>query len=503
MPPALELHQITKRFPGVVANDHISLSVEEGEIRALVGENGAGKSTLMNILYGLEQPDEGRILIRGEPRSFHSPLEAIRSGLGMVHQHFMLFPSLTVSENIVFGSEPGRGGVVDRARAHDEVAALAQTFGLQVEPEAPVGSLPVGVRQRVEILKMLYRGAEILILDEPTAVLTPQERDSLFTVLRSLAGGGKTIIFITHKLPEVLALSHSATALRDGVVTGTVRTADSTSQEICRLMVGRDVELEIDKEVASQESEAILTIQGLTVPKTDERGGIRDLDLEVRAGEIVGVAGAAGNGQTELVEALAGLLPTSRGEIYLQGSSIANLSVEARRQAGQSHVPEDRDGIGLALEASLTDNLLMGYEDQLSSARLGILDRQGTREHAESLLARNSVKASSAEVAAGTLSGGNRQKLVLSREMLHSSRLLIAEQPTRGVDIGASERVYNLLIEYRDRGNAVLLLSTDLTEILALSDRILVMFEGQIAGELAGDTATEESVGMLMGGGRA
>ena len=349
---------------------------------------------------------------------------------------------------------------------------------------------------------MLYRGAEILILDEPTAVLTPQERDGLFAVLRSLATHGKTVVFITHKLPEVLALSDSATALRDGAVTGTVRTRESDEQVLCRLMVGRDVELQVAKGAPPTDSEAVLAIQGLTVPTAGGRESVRQLDLEIRAGEIVGVAGAAGNGQNELVEAIAGLRSATEGTITLQGSRISDLSVEARRLAGQSHVPDDRDGVGLALDAALTDNLLMGFENQASYVHRGILNKQAVRQHAAFLLDQFSVKAGSAAESAGTLSGGNRQKLVLAREMAHQARLLIAEQPTRGVDIGATEQIYELLVEYRDQGNAILLVSTDLTEILALSDRIVVMFEGEIVGELPGSSATEEAVGMLMGGGR-
>jgi ABC-type uncharacterized transport system ATPase subunit len=501
MPPALELRNITKRFPGVVANDRVSLSVDAGEIRALVGENGAGKTTLMNILYGLCQPDEGEIFVHGKRCDFHSPLDAIRSGLGMVHQHFMLFPSLSVTENVVFGSEPNRGGVFDRRVAESLVSDLAERFGLQVDPQARVDSLPVGVRQRIEILKMLYRGAEILIIDEPTAVLTPQERDSLFAVLRSLADSGKTVIFITHKLPEVLTLSNSATALRDGVVTGTVRTPESSAEEICRLMVGREVDLKVPKKPAPRDSDVVLSIEGLTVLRAAEQVAVRRLDLHVRSGEILGVAGAAGNGQTELVEAIAGLSPIEAGQISLQGTDFTNLSVEERRRVGQSHIPEDRDGVGLAMDATLSDNLLMGFAGQTPFVAHGVLAKDAVHRHASSLLDELSVKASSSTESAGQLSGGNRQKLVLAREMAHEARLLIAEQPTRGVDIGATEQIYELLVGYRDRGNAILLVSTDLTEILALSDRIVVMFEGAIVGEVPGEAATEESLGLLMAGG--
>ena len=501
MSPALELRSIVKRFPGVLANDHIDLSVDVGEIRALVGENGAGKTTLMNILYGLTQPDEGEILIHGSRTRFDSPLDAIRSGLGMVHQHFMLFPSFTVTENVIYGAEPSRRGVIDRRAAEEEVRDLSERFGLQIDPQAKVGELPVGIRQRIEILKMLYRGAEILILDEPTAVLTPQETQGLFSVLRALAVDGKTVVFISHKLPEVLALADSATVLRDGAVTGSVRTADSSAEELCRLMVGRDVALQVDKKPPPETSEAVLSAIALEVPADSGILAVDGLDLEVRAGEIVGIAGAAGNGQTELVEAIAGLRQISGGEIVLQSTEISTLGVDGRRQAGMSHVPEDRDGVGLALEANLSDNLLMGFEAQSTFSNRGILSSAAVSDHATDLLHHHSVKATSIAESAGTLSGGNRQKLVVGRELAHEARLLIADQPTRGVDIGSTEHIYRLLVEYRDRGNAVLLVSTDLTEVLALADRIVVMFEGRIAGELGGETATEESLGMLMTGG--
>ncbi len=501
MPPALELRQITKRFGDVVANDGISLAVDPGEIRALVGENGAGKSTLMNVLYGLIQPDAGKIFIHGEQRSFHSPLDAIRSGLGMVHQHFMLFPSLSVAENVVFGHEPNRRGFLDRAAAESQVADLARRYGLEVEPSTQVTGLPVGVRQRVEILKMLYRGAEILILDEPTAVLTPQERDALFRVLKNLAASGKTVIFITHKMPEVLALADTATALRDGAVTGTVQTAESSAAQICRLMVGRDVELQIDKEPAVNLGAEVLSIRGLSVPSQVQRPAVGDLDLQVSAREIVGIAGAAGNGQTELVEALTGGREVSAGLIELRGQEITDLDVEGRRQAGMSHIPEDRDGDGLALEASVADNLLMGYENRPPFARRGILSKTACRDHTERLLRGFAVKVPASEATAAQLSGGNRQKLVVGRELTHRAKVLIAEQPTRGVDIGATEQIYQLLIEYRDAGNAILLVSTDLTEILALADRIVVMFEGRIVGEVPAPEATEEGLGLLMAGG--
>lgn len=508
MPPALELRRIVKRFPGVLANDHIDLSVETGEIRALVGENGAGKTTLMNILYGLSQPDEGEILIHGERRHFHSPLEAIRSGLGMVHQHFMLFPSLTVTENVIYGAEPAPRGLIDRQAAEQSVAALSERFGLQIDPRARVETLPVGVRQRIEIVKMLFRGAEILILDEPTAVLTPQETEGLFSILRGLAEDGKTVVFISHKLREVLELSDTATVLRDGAVSGSVETTATSAEELCRLMVGREVVLQLDKAAPPEVSETVLQVTGLKVESASAEGtgGLRKaavdgVDLEVGTGEILGIAGAAGNGQTELIDAICGLRGITEGLITLRGSDLATLDVGARRVAGMSHVPEDRDGAGLALEASLGDNLLMGFEASKPFSDRGILSSARVSRWSEGLLEDHSIKATSVSESARTLSGGNRQKLVLARELAHQAQLLIVNQPTRGVDIGATEQIYELLVEYRDRGNAVLLVSTDLTEILALADRIVVLFEGKVAGEVPGTAATEEALGMLMTGG--
>ncbi|MEE9473103.1 MAG: ABC transporter ATP-binding protein [Acidimicrobiia bacterium] len=498
MSAALELRSIVKRFPGVLANDHISLTVEAGEIRALVGENGAGKSTLMNILYGLLEPDEGEILIRGQTCKIRSPLDAIEAGLGMVHQHFMLFPSLTVTENVVFGVEPNRAGLVDMDQAKAQVLALAEQFNLRIDPHAAVGRLPVGVRQRIEILKMLYRGAEILILDEPTAVLTPQERDGLFVVLRGLAAQGKSVIFITHKLTEVMKLSDRATVLRDGAVTGTVETAKTSVEELCRLMVGRDVELRVGKPDAVP-GEAVLSLRGVRIAQGKATPGAEEIDLEVRAGEIVGIAGAAGNGQTELIEAIAGVRPTVSGQIVLAGSDVTHSTIGKRRQ-GQSHVPEDRDGVGLAMAATVADNLLLGFESKPGFSPHGILSTSTVKDHTSELIRDSDIKTDSAQRPVSSLSGGNRQKLVMGRELAHGSSLLIAEQPTRGVDIGATEEIYNRLIGYRDRGKAILLVSTDLTEILALSDRIMVMFEGKIVGEIEGSQATEEQLGLWMAG---
>lgn len=496
---AVELRGIVKRFPGVVANDRIDLAVEKGEIRALVGENGAGKTTLMNILYGLYRPDEGELRLWGQPHIFHSPLEAIRAGLGMVHQHFMLFPSLSVAENVIYGNEPARVGFVDTKAANERVRQLAGEYGLQVDPRAVVGALPVGVRQRVEILKTLYRNASILILDEPTAVLTPQERDTLFVILRRLAEQGKTILFITHKLNEVIAISDRATVLRDGQVTATLTTAASSPQEITRYMVGREVALEVDKAPARPDG-PVLAVDKLIVENEAGRVVVKQLSFEVRAGEIVGLAGVAGNGQTELIEALTGLREAASGQIRLHETDLTNASVYERRQAGLAYIPEDRTQEGLALDASVSDNLIMGYQDDAPISKKGLLQFRQIARHSRDLIERFAIKVSRPAEAGSHLSGGNQQKLVVARELSHHSRLLIAEQPTRGVDVGSIEFIHANLVAYREAGKAILLASSELSEIMALSDRILVMYEGQIVGEVAGDEATEEQLGLLMAG---
>lgn len=496
----LELRGIVKRFPGVLANDQIDLAVEPGEIRALVGENGAGKTTLMRILYGLYQPDAGEIFIHGQKQTFHSPHDAIRAGLGMVHQHFMLFPSLTVSENVIYGAEPTRAGFVDRPAARQKVAELARQYSLQVDPAAKVGQLPVGVRQRVEILKTLYRQAEILILDEPTAVLTPQERDGLFAILRGLANQGKTIIFITHKLHEVMSLSDNATVLRGGRVTATLRTAKTSPEEISRYMVGREVMLVVNKPPA-QVGETVLAVENLTVEDETARRVVRDISFQVRAGEIVGIAGVAGNGQTELIEAITGLRPPAAGRIMLEKQEVSRVSVARRREAGQAYIPEDRSRVGLAAAASVADNLLMGFQKQPGLSQGGLLSLRGLAEHADRLIKQYAIKVARPSEPAANLSGGNLQKVVIAREFSHQGRLLIAEQPTRGVDVGSIEFIHQRLLNYRSEGNAILLVSAELSEIMSLADRILVMFEGRIAGELSATEATEAKLGLLMAGG--
>ncbi len=493
----LELRGITKRFPGVLANDHIDLAVRTGEILAVVGENGAGKTTLMSILYGLLAPDSGEILVRGEPVHLRNALDAIDHGLGMVHQAFKLFPTLTVAENVVFRSEPRRGAFLDRRRAEQVVAELATRHGLAVDPAAKVEDLPVGVLQRVEILKALYRNANVLILDEPTAVLTPQERDTLFSVLRSLRESGRTIVFITHKLNEVMAISDRVTVLRNGRVVTEMITSQTSPAEISRHMTGRDVDLE-RPHGAGAPGKTVLEVTGLTV--TGEHGltAVNDIGFTVAAGEIVGIAGVAGNGQSELIEAIVGLRTPDSGTIAIGGTDVTTAPVAVRREAGMTYIPEDRHRVGTASAGSLTANLLMGFQRQMSKG--GWLDRPAIREHTERLVRRFDIKAVDGAGAVSTLSGGNLQKVVVAREMSHDgARLLIAEQPTRGVDIGAIEFIHGRLIDFRDRGGAVLLVSAELWEIKALATRILVMFEGRLVGEYPPDTA-ESELGLAMTG---
>lgn len=493
----LELRGITKRFPGVLANDHIDLAVRSGEIHAVVGENGAGKTTLMSILYGLLAPDEGEILVRGEPVRLRSALDAITHGLGMVHQAFKLFPTLTVAENVVFRAEPRRRGLLDRAAAAAAVSELAEQHGLAVDPNAKVEHLPVGVLQRVEILKALYRKANILILDEPTAVLTPQERDTLFAVMRSLRESGRTILFITHKLNEVMAISDRVTVLRGGAVVADLVTAETSPTEISRYMTGRDVDLE-RPHGAGTAREVVLAIRDLTVIGEHGLVVIDEVGFEVAAGEIVGIAGVAGNGQTELIEAITGLRRPERGSIEIGGTDVTSASVAARRAAGMTYIPEDRHGVGTAAAGSLTRNLLMGFQRRFSHN--GWLDRSAIDDHTKALVDRFGIKAVDGSIPVSTLSGGNLQKVVVAREMSHGgATLVIAEQPTRGVDIGALEFIHRQLIDFRDRGGAVLLVSAELWEIKTLASRVLVLFEGKVVGEYQ-PAASETDLGLAMTG---
>jgi len=500
IPPILELRGITKRYPnGTLANDNISLSVRKGEIHALVGENGAGKTTLMKILYGLEQPDSGQILLGGTPATIAHPEAAIRLGIGMVHQHFMLVPSLTVAENVVLGREPTRGvGVIEEAAETRITRELSEQYGLHVDPAARVDVVPVGERQRVEILKTLYRGAEILILDEPTAVLTPQETDDLFRAIRALVASGKTVIFITHKLREVKAISDNVTVIRRGRVIRTMPTADVTEEEIARLMVGRDV-LEHTSKDAFTPGIAMLETQGLNYVTPEGKRALRDIALTLHAGEILGVAGVEGNGQTELVEVLAGLLPPAAGMICIVGHDVTALGTRGRREAGIAHIPEDRLALGLAADASIMENLIVDRYYRVPFSRFGFLRRRAEEANARTAIADYDVRTPSAQVPARALSGGNMQKLVVARELSSHPKILLAAQPTRGVDVGASELVHRQLIAARDAGAAVLLVSADLGEVLTLSDRLVVMYNGEIVAHFTDVPAlTEEELGYYM-----
>jgi general nucleoside transport system ATP-binding protein len=498
MAAELEAIGIVKSYDSLVANDHVSLAVERGETHAVMGENGAGKSTLISILYGLQAPDEGRILLRGREVHYRSPLDAIAQGVSMVHQASKLFHSLTVWENVVYGREPQRMGFLDRAAGIAKVGALAELYHLQVDPRATVGLLSVGVRQRVEILKALYGDARILILDEPTAVLTPQERDGLFAVIRNLTANGRTVIFVTHNLHEVMAIADRVTVLRDGRVAASMTTKETSPSEIIRAMTGRAVNLTVEKGPAKPGA-VMLQVDGLTV-RGAGRPAVDRASFTIRAGEIVGVAGVAGNGQTELIEMLTGLRAPDYGRVEIAGREVTRADVEQHRRAGLAYIPEDRATTGSALQASATDNLAMGFHRAPPLAHRGLIDHRAFAAHARRLIARFDVRVGGEAQKAGSLSGGNLQKLVVARELTHEGPLLIAEQPTRGVDVGATQFIHGLLIAERDKGRAILLVSAELSEIMALSDRILVMFEGRVLADMPGAEADEETLGFLMAG---
>lgn len=500
MTTAVEMRGIRKVFPGVVANDNVDLTVEEGEIHALIGENGAGKSTLMNILFGLYHPEGGAIKVRGQQTHIRKNADAIALGIGMVHQKFKLVPSFTVAENITLGSEPRcRGIFLDRKAIHDSVMEISQRFGLQVRPDARIQDLPVGVQQRVEILKALYRQADILILDEPTAVLTPQETRELFGVIRSLTANGKTVIFITHKLREVMEISDRVTAMRDGKVVGVTNTRDTNPTELARLMVGRDVLLRVNKAPA-QPKEVVLQVRDLQVFDDRNLKAVRGISFDVRAGEIVGIAGVEGNGQRELVEALVGLRPIWGGEVQVKAQNLTTLNVRQRREVGVSCVPEDRYVRGVALSATIEDNLIVSNYFKPPIARGPLLNPDVIGRHANEMIATFDVRTPGKDVPAFALSGGNLQKVVLARELSANPDFFIAAQPTRGLDIGSIEFVHRRIVEARDRGAAVLLVSAELEEIMSLSDRIVVLYEGKIMGVIEGARATEEGLGLWMAG---
>ncbi len=500
-PLAIECRGITRRYTGVVANDQVDLQVAEGEIHALVGENGAGKSTLMKMVYGLEQPDEGEILVRGEPQQIDSPRKAIELRIGMVHQHFMLVDNFTVAENIVLGSEPHRGVRLDMDEAERRVAELASGFGTPLDPHVRVEDIGVGQQQRVEILKLLYRGADILILDEPTAVLVPQEVEELFANMRQLKDQGHTIIFIAHSLDEVLQVADRITVLRDGKVIGTVDAADTTTEQVAEMMVGRPVLLRRVEGKATP-GEPMLQVKDLRVV-VGGKEQVAGLDLDVRHSEIYGLAGVEGNGQAELVEALVGLRRPDTGRIYLGDDELTNADVRTRREHGVAYIPEDRQARGMVLQMLVTENSILGQQERQPFSRRGLLDFKAIRSWAVDLIRNFRVKAPSVAAPAYALSGGNQQKLVLGREFASKPKLLIAAHPTRGLDIGATEFVWQELVTARDAGVAVLLISSNLEEILALADRVGVIHDGRIVAQFAGSEATMSELGLYMTGARS
>lgn len=500
MPPVLELQGITKQFPGVLANDNVNLTLEQGEIHALLGENGAGKTTLMNILYGLYKPTRGKIYINGRQVEISGPTDAIRQGVGMVHQHFMLIPVLTVTENVMLGEEKLKNGLfLDRKAVAGRIREISQKYGLQVDPDAYVKDLPVGIQQRVEIIKVLYRHANILILDEPTAVLTPQEVEELFGIIKSLVAQGVSIIFITHKLKEVLAVADRITVIRRGKTVGTTRPAEATEASLAEMMVGRAVELKVKKKKATP-AEPVLAVDNLYIK--DDRGNlaVRGVSFEVCAGEVLGVAGVQGNGQTELVEALTGLRPVDRGAVNIAGQPATNASPRQITEMGVAHVPEDRQRDGLVLTYPITDNIVLNTYYQKPFANGIVINEKAVRQKAERLIEEFDVRTPGSTIPAGNLSGGNQQKVIVAREFSRPIKLLIASQPTRGLDVGSIEYIHSRIIEKRDEGTAVLLFSTELDEIRALSDRIAVMFHGAIVDILPADRVTKEQLGLLMAG---
>jgi simple sugar transport system ATP-binding protein len=496
----LELRGITKSFPGVLANDDISLTLEKGEIHALLGENGAGKTTLMNILYGLYKPDKGEILVNDQPVSIEGPNDAIARGIGMVHQHFMLIPVMTVTENVMLGNETTRNGAfLDREAVSRRIREISDQYGLEVDPDAYVKDLPVGIQQRVEIIKVLYRQAEILILDEPTAVLTPQEVEGLFKIVRTLLESGKSIIFITHKLKEVMEIADRITVLRNGRVVGSVMGGQVDEKKLAEMMVGREVNLVVEKKLA-EPKEPVLEVHDLFV--RDERMNmmVNGVSFDVRAGEVVGIAGVQGNGQTELVYALTGLLPPVSGTIQIGGKDLHKFTPRQILEEGVAHVPEDRQKHGLVLSFPIMDNLvLVNYYLEPYAHGLN-LDEKTIQKRGVELVKQFDIRTPSASLPASTLSGGNQQKVIVAREFSRPIKLLIAAQPTRGLDVGSIEYIHSRIIEKRDEGTAVLVVSSELDEIMALSDRIAVMYRGQIVEILPAAQTSKEQLGLLMAG---
>ena len=497
-PPIVEMRGVVKRFGDLVALDGADLVVQEREIHALIGENGAGKSTLMNVLYGLYRPDAGTIRLRGQEVRLRSPRDAIASGIGMIHQHFMLIPPLTVAENVVLGDERS-GPMLGERRLAARVRELEDRFHISVDPETKVEDLPLGLQQRVEILKVLYRGSELLIFDEPTAVLTPQEVDELFVIVRQLRDEGKTVIFITHKLREVFAVTDRITVLRDGRNAGNLLTKATNASEIARLMVGRDLKPPAAR-TPVQSSGTALEIRGLQAKSDRGAEALKGIDLTVNAGEILGIAGVSGNGQSELAECILGLHEPTAGTILIGGADIAHDDPKRTRERGVAYVPEDRRAEGLVLAFTVADNFILGKQDHAPFSHRGVLDSDVISANGDRLAKEFDVRPPNARAIVGNLSGGNQQKVVLGRELSEQPKLIVVNQPTRGLDIGSTEYVWERLLEQRGRGCGVLLISSELDEIRALSDRIAVMFEGRIVATLPAADATEERLGLLMAG---
>ncbi|APT73106.1 heme ABC transporter ATP-binding protein [Thermosipho melanesiensis] len=498
---AVEMVNIVKKFPGVLANDHVTIRIKKGEIHAIVGENGAGKSTLMNQLYGLYHPDEGEIYINGNKVEIKGPKDAIKNGIGMVHQHFMLVDTLTVAENIVLGSEPIKGLNFDLNKARKEVQELSEKYGLYVDVDAKIEDISVGMQQRVEILKTLYRGANIIILDEPTAVLTPQEVEELFEIMRKLKNDGKTILFISHKLHEVMEISERITVMRLGKVTGELETSKTNPKEIARHMVGRDVVLRVEKKPHIPK-DVVFEIKDLVVK--DNRGliAVNNISFSIKKGEIVGIAGVAGNGQTELVEAITGLRKIESGKIFFEGKDVTNHSPKQLRELGLSHIPEDRLKHGLIEDFEAYYNVILGQHYKQPFSNGTFLNHQNIFEYTKNLMEEFDVRPRRIEHLGGNFSGGNQQKLVVGREIRMNPKFLVVAQPTRGLDVGAIEFIHKQILNMREKDTGILLISMELEEIFSLSDRILVMYEGEIMGEVKPEETTVEEVGLMMIGQR-
>ncbi|WP_224450580.1 ABC transporter ATP-binding protein [Haloprofundus salilacus] len=499
--PVVRLDGITKRFGEIVANDAVDFSLEPGTVHALVGENGAGKSTLMSVLYGLYQPDAGTVIVNGEPRDFDTPRDAINAGIGMIHQHFQLVDTMTVVQNVVLGQEPTENGLVDEASARSDIERICSTYGFEVDDymDTPVEELGVGIQQRVEIVKSLYRGADVLILDEPTAVLTPQEVENLFDVMTELTERGHSLIFITHKLDEALAVADDVTVLRDGEVVGSVDAADTSRTELARMMVGRDVLFDVAERTTTP-GELIVEVTDLRV--RDDRGLLQvdGVDLQIREGEVLGIAGVEGNGQSELVEALTGLRGAKSGTIVFDGTDITDASRRRRIESGIAYVPEDRQEMGLVQEYDLVRNALLGNQTIEPYANDGFLDWGAVRDHADEIIEKYDVHPSDHSAEASSLSGGNQQKFIVGRELEHDPSFVVAAHPTRGVDIGSIEFIHERLHEMRDEGVALLVVSSKLDEVQKLSDRIAVMYEGEFVDVVDPETVTEQELGLLMAG---